>query len=238
MIRENVSSNGSLDTDAFLAARLAYLNTPDRDTCLSPAQVVFGKAIKEFLPASPGKFKIHPEWRLTMEQREEALARRHAARKEDLSEHTKSLLPLDVGMVVAVQNQAGNKPKSWSRSGLIVEVRNNDQYLVKLDGSGRATLRNRRYLRRILPYTSSLDRAGLSPAPSPCSSTLKTPASAAAPTQPATLHPEAPSPPSLRLSARNRAAPQRLMAGGFLGLQLTSRTCLQSQGGGGPSGVC
>ena len=105
LIRDNTSNNGSLDTDAFLAALLGYRNTQDRDTGLSPAQVVFGRTIKEFLPIQPGNLELHPEWRITMNQRETALARRHTARKATLTEHTKTLVPLKLGMVVAVQNQ-------------------------------------------------------------------------------------------------------------------------------------
>jgi hypothetical protein len=160
MICQNTSRNGSLDTNAFMAARLAYLNTPDRDTKMSPARVVFGRTIKELLPGIPGDLKINPEWQITMEKREEALARRHATRKEALSEHTKRLPPLANGTVVLVQNQTGNKPKNWSKSGVIVEARNHEQYMVKLDGSGRATLRNRRFLRQIRPYASQLGSDG------------------------------------------------------------------------------
>ena len=38
----------------------------------------------------------------------------------------------------------------WDRSGTIVDVKEHDQYLIKLDGSGRLSLRNRRFL---CPYT-------------------------------------------------------------------------------------
>ena len=60
MIRDNTSRSGSLDTDKFIAARLAYLNTPDRDTKMSPARVVFGRTINELLPSTPGDLKLHP----------------------------------------------------------------------------------------------------------------------------------------------------------------------------------
>ena len=36
----------------------------------------------------------------------------------------------------------------------MVEVKPNDQYLVKMDGSGSASLRNRRFLRPTTPYSS------------------------------------------------------------------------------------
>ena len=57
-----------------------------------------------------------------MEQREKALARRHAVRGKDLSDHTKTLVPLEVGQVVLVQNQTNKNPSRWDRSGHVVEV--------------------------------------------------------------------------------------------------------------------
>ena len=47
-----------------------------------------------------------------------------------------------------MQNQAGNYPKRWDRSGTIVDILGHDSYLVKIDASGRVSKRNRRFLRR------------------------------------------------------------------------------------------
>ena len=89
LIRENISPSGSLETDGFRRGLLAHRNTPDRDTGLSPAQVIFGRPIREFLPIIPMKYRPRPEWRLTMEQRELALARWH----------TRQETPTEVGQV-------------------------------------------------------------------------------------------------------------------------------------------
>ena len=89
-----------------------------------------------------------------MEQREKALARRHASRGNDLADHTKVLLPLEVGQVVPVQNQMGNNPLRWDKSGQVVEVLPFDQYRIKMDGTGRSSLRNRKFLRPITPFSS------------------------------------------------------------------------------------
>ena len=152
MIRENTGSDGKLDTNKFVTALLQHRNTPDRSGT-SPAQVVFGRSLKDFFPSKPSSLQLNPEWKLTLERRELALARRHSTRGKELSEHTRTLSPLTPGQVVLVQNQAGNKPKRWDRTGLVVEVKKHDQYLVKMDGSGRATLRNRRFLRPTTPYS-------------------------------------------------------------------------------------
>ena len=149
MLRDNIGADGNLKQDRFLRALMLHRNTPDRDTGLSPSQVIFGKAIRDFFPIREGQLNLHPEWRITLEQREKALARRHARREVDLSEHTKVLKPLDVGQVVMVQNQAGNSPKRWDKSGVIIEVLDFDKYKVKLDGTGRMTIRNRRFLKPI-----------------------------------------------------------------------------------------
>ena len=49
---------------------------------------------------------------------------------------------------VFVQNQTGPHPTKWDRSGVIVECRDHNQYLVKLVVTGRVALRNRQFLRR------------------------------------------------------------------------------------------
>ena len=65
----------------------------------------------------------------------------------------KELAPLDVGDVVRVQNQHGQFPKKWDRTGTVVMVKENDQYLVRIDGSRQLSPRNRRFLRKIVPLS-------------------------------------------------------------------------------------
>ena len=43
------------------------------------------------------------------------------------------------------------RTKKWDRSGVIVKVGDYRQYLVKMDGSGRISLRNRRHLQKLAP---------------------------------------------------------------------------------------
>ena len=63
-----------------------------------------------------------------------------------LTEHTKTLPKLKVFDVVMIQNQSGPHPLKWDRSGMVVEVLPFDQYKVKMGGSGRLSLRNRKFL--------------------------------------------------------------------------------------------
>ena len=62
------------------------------------------------------------ERRITAEDREKALAKRHHTNMVMLNEHVKELRPLQVGQSVLVQNQARNHGKSWARTGTVVEA--------------------------------------------------------------------------------------------------------------------
>ena len=182
MIRDNIGSDGKLNTDRFVRALLLHRNTPDRSGA-SPAQVVFGRHMKHFFPSTPSSLLLNPEWKLVLERRELALARRHCKRGEELTEHTRTLSALSPGQVVLVQNQQGNRPKRWDRTGLIVEVKQHDQYLVRMDGSGRASLRNRRFLRPTTPHSSQAMPA-LDPPTSPPGLLLTTEPECANPSTP------------------------------------------------------
>ena len=84
--------------------------------------------------------------------REQALAKRHSLEHEKWTQHTRALSPLSVGDHVYLQNLTGNHPKRWERTGTVVEVRQFHQYVIKVDGSGRLTLRNRQHLRKFTPF--------------------------------------------------------------------------------------
>ena len=84
---------------------------------------------------------------------------------ERLSAHTHSLPQLVVGDCVRIQNQTGPHPTKWDKTGIIIEVRQFDQYIVvRVDGSGRVTLRNRKFLRR---YTPVIPRSSITSLPTP-----------------------------------------------------------------------
>ena len=151
LLVDNTGVNGSLNNDAFQRALLQYRNTPDKTIKLSPSQCIFGRNIRDFVPIHPGKYCPHPTWKETLQAREEALRIRHMKVSENLSEHTRCLPPLKVGDRVRLQNQTGPNPTKWGRTGLVVEVRQFDQYVVRVDGSGRPTVRNRRFLRKYNP---------------------------------------------------------------------------------------
>ena len=150
IVMDNTRSDGSPRHDALSRAIMQHRNTPDSEFKLSPAQLVFGRPIRDFLPIKPGHFSPSEVWIDSREKRELALRDRVTRGAERWSEHTKNLKPLSVGEKVMIQNQhgAGKLSKKWDRSGLVVEDLGFHKYRVRVDGSGRVTDRNRRFLRK------------------------------------------------------------------------------------------
>ena len=62
IIRDHLQGDGTLDTSGFVASLLRYRNAPDKDSNLSPAQVLFGRWLRDFLPITPGQLHLHPQW--------------------------------------------------------------------------------------------------------------------------------------------------------------------------------
>ena len=155
LIENNIGPNGELDTDKFLRAILIKRNTPDPTCKLSSAEIVFGRKLRDTMPRIDKHINVFfnkqlaPTWREAWKQKESALRTRYQGTQQRLEQHSKALPSLDVGMKVAIQNQTGKKPTKWDRTGVVIEVRDFDKYVVKVDCSGRLTLRNRRYLKEV-----------------------------------------------------------------------------------------
>ena len=106
---------------------------------------------------------ISPLWRKIWRQREESMQDLFARNMEKVQTPPRSLKPIDVGQYVVIQNQNGPRPLRWDRTGQVVEYKDYDQYLVKVHGSNRLTLRNRRFLRAYDPPASIDERLLSSP---------------------------------------------------------------------------
>ena len=164
LLRSNVGPNGSLDNDKLLRALLQLRNTPDPDCNLSPAEIIFGRPIRDSLAFVNRLEKysnphIRPTWREAWAAKENALRTRFTKSSEALNEHAQPLLPLKVVEKVFIQNQTGNSPTKWHRTGTVVEAAGHDQYVIKVDGSGRLTKRNRRFLRVFRPASMTVECA-------------------------------------------------------------------------------
>ena len=127
-----------------------HRNSPDPQTGVSPAELVFGHPIRDHLPRS--SYLPRAEWRSMAESREQAFKRRHVDRCESLNRNAVSLRPIQLGECVFIQNQTGPNPNKWSKTGQVVEILPFDSYLVKVDGSRKVTKRNRRFLRVFKPF--------------------------------------------------------------------------------------
>jgi len=158
LLMTNISVDGSLDTDKMTRALLMLRNTPDPTCKLSPAEVIFGRRLRDSLPGISKEVStfdnphIARRWKEAWNLKEHSLKERYVRSVESLKQHTRPLEPLRIGDKVFVQNQTGNNPTRWDRSGIVIEARDFDQYLVKVSGSGRLTLRNRRFLRKFDPH--------------------------------------------------------------------------------------
>ena len=139
IIHNNVSADGSLNNDRAAHAILQHRNTPLPGLGLSPAQILLHRQLRDSVPAHPKHYRLHKEWIISADEREEAMSNA----KQLMIDGGKELLPLELGSNVVVQEGDGK----WTRTGTVVEVLPNRQYRVRMLASGRVTLRNRRFLK-------------------------------------------------------------------------------------------
>ena len=151
LLEDHVGPDGSIDSDSLVVTLLQLRNTPDRESNLSAAEVLFGRQLSDAMPTldkSVSLFEnqqLRHQWRDNWAEREKAIHTRMVKTCERLEQNSKDLPYLHQGDTVFIQNQdqSHGKPNKWDREGTIVEVGDNDQYLVRVHGTGRVTLRNR-----------------------------------------------------------------------------------------------
>ena len=156
LLSNNVSLSGDLDTDKFTQAILQFRNTPDPSNGISPAEIIFGRTLRDALPFHPqsqvfNNASIRPIWRNMWAKREDTLRHRLTKQTENLRMNVKHLPPLQEGDHCHIQNQTGRFSRKWDKTGVVIQVKGNDQYVIKVDGTGRLSLRNRKYLRKFQP---------------------------------------------------------------------------------------
>jgi hypothetical protein len=79
------------------------------------------------------------------------LANKREMDNQRWSHRTKALDDLEVGTVVAIQNRTGPNPTKWDKTGIVLENKPNSKVMIKVDGSRRVTMRNRKFVRPMEP---------------------------------------------------------------------------------------
>ena len=144
IVNGNTGPHSSLDDDNVAWAILLYRNTPIQSIGLSPAQLLLHHRLQDSIPAQPILYKPHSEWVEAAQCRKEILHHHNAKRVERYNKYTHNLLPLQAGDTVAIQSPLNHR---WNTTGKMITALPDRQYQIRVDGSGRTTLRNSRFLR-------------------------------------------------------------------------------------------
>ena len=110
MLRDIVSVSGSLDNDAVTEALLCYANTRCRVLKKSPAEIAFGRCLRDFFPRQVSSWLPIPGNLLSGPLKDDLQEKIRKAGGQRWSEHTKVLPPLNVSDWVQVQNLRGSHP--------------------------------------------------------------------------------------------------------------------------------
>ena len=143
LIRCNTSRSGGIHTDDVAMALLQHRNTLLRDVGKSPAELALCRSLRDGIPLLKQRYRIHPHWSSHISQRETQIVKKMKIVKEKYDHHASSLTPLPIGSKVLCQN---TRTLNWDKAGSIVEVKPHIQYIVKMEGSNRLSLRNRQHL--------------------------------------------------------------------------------------------
>ena len=162
LLEKNIGPDGNLNSDQVVRALLQVRNTPDRDCKLSPAEILFGRRLRDATPQLDKNLMmfanpvIDRRWHNIWVAKELAIADRAAAQATRTGTSPRDHEPLREGDSVFIQNQdpSSSNPKKWDRQGQVVACGQFEQNLVRVFGSGRLTLRNRRFLRKAPPTLS------------------------------------------------------------------------------------
>ena len=151
LLQGNTGKRGSINTDDVAQALLQYRNTPLREINKSPAELALGRTLRDSIPLPQSRYRVDPQWAQNLQQREITMSKSNEIVKTKYDKNAKTLEDLVIGDNVYCQNTRSGQ---WDRSGTIVMKGEHRQYSVKMDGSGRVSLRNRRHLRKIHVHKS------------------------------------------------------------------------------------
>ena len=146
ILRGNTSPGGGIDTDKVVLALLQYHNTPLRDGDRSPAHLLMGRQLRGGVPVPNIHLRVAEYWQDFLQERELQMAKTGEV-TEERTRSLRELPPLKVGQCVRMQDP---RTRLWDRTGIVTGVnRKFRQYTIRLDGTGRITRRNRRFIKPI-----------------------------------------------------------------------------------------
>ena len=131
-------TGGNITSDKFRRGLLEWRNTPNA-TGKSPAQVMFGRPLRGFLPVHPSHLDGQEDFS-SYRQTKSAL-KETAKRNHDKTAH--ELPALKPGDKVLVQDTTTSK---WDKRATVTGIRRNGSYNLRMDNDN-ITHRNRRLLR-------------------------------------------------------------------------------------------
>ncbi|MPC41891.1 hypothetical protein E2C01_035499 [Portunus trituberculatus] len=115
---------------------------------MSPAQLTIGRQLRDGVPTAKQNYSVNQEWQQTLEERETQMAQCHKEIRQQSAGQHRRLRCLRPGACVWVQDQT---TRAWSKSGTVAEVHPYCHYAVRMDRSGRISLRTRGHLKEAAP---------------------------------------------------------------------------------------
>ena len=119
---------------------------PIHNIGLSPAQLLPHRQLRDFVSFQPTLYKPHGNWIATAPNCEMSLSRWNTCLIEWYNRTAHTLCPLQKGQIVAIQWPTTCRCDTTSQ---VIETLPNHQYCVRVDGSGRITLQNHQFLRKL-----------------------------------------------------------------------------------------
>ena len=115
MLTDNTKNDGSSYWDKISRALMQHCNTPLDGIKFSPAQLLFGRPIRDFQPIRPGLFRPAEVWVECAEKREPTMRHRLSSRGERWTQNTRQLPPLR--WVRRCLFKTRGEQASWPRGG-------------------------------------------------------------------------------------------------------------------------
>ena len=140
---------GRWDADQMAHALMLFRNAPRCGGGPSPAESVFGRPIRDGLPAHARSFA--KEWQRPTEELERRVEAAREKSREFYNAHTHTLAELVVGDHILIQDPDFSL---WSTPGKVIEIGSNRDYLVRT-ADGKEFRRKRRHLLRRVPIMPS-----------------------------------------------------------------------------------